>query len=885
MAQDVISLSSGSATVGGTASLDIMLSSPAGSEPAGVQWTFNYSPSDVVSVNVTPGPAANAAGKTITCQAGSGKYTCILIGADNKAIQNGVIGTAAFRLASSTSSSSVPVQFSATYAALGTGSNVAATGNSAVITVLPAPALSTLSCSPASLTGPGTVSCSVSLSSPAPASGAAVSLSSNSGSLTAPASVTIPAGGSSANFNASAASVTTAVTATISASYGGVTRTASVQIQASAPAPTLGTLSCSPTSLTGPGTVSCSVSLSSAAPASGAAVSLSSNSGSLTAPASVTIPGGGSSANFNASAASVTTTVTATISASYGGVTRTASVQIQASAPAPTQPALSAIACNPYTVAAGGTTTCSVSLTAAALSGGFGVAIASNNGALTVPASITVPQGAAAASFTAVAGAPTTNQTVAVMASASGVSRSCSVTVAAAVVTPPPPTTSGIRFIQANGATDNNVSSAASVAFTAPNTAGNIIIVAVSWGDAKVASLSASDSAGNAYYVATNTFDNNQRQGLAILYAPNVKAYTGQNRVSVNLGAQRGYRRIVATEYSGVAATSPLDVISTNVAKASTAPNGATSGAATTRSNGELIFGAVMDDEGITSIGAGPGFTQRASVNNKDLAVQDLVQATAGSIASTQTFGARHRYLAHMATFKAAASGGTVTPPPPPPPPPAPAGISFVQANEETDDNPVASASVQFTAGNTAGNAIIVAVSWGDAAAAGLYANDLAGNQYYVATNVFDDVMRQGLAILYAPNVKAYSGQNRVTVTFGSGRSYRRIIATEYRGVATTNPLDVIATNIGTATTATDNVTSRAATTSSSGQLIFGAVMDDEGTTGIAAGTGFTQRASVNYKDLAVQDRVQAAAGSIASTQTFATPHRYLAHMATFRAQ
>ena len=67
---------------------------------------------------------------------------------------------------------------------------------------------------------------------------------------------------------------------------------------------------------------------------------------------------------------------------------------------------------------------------------------------------------------------------------------------------------------------------------------------------------------------------------------------------------------------------------------------------------GDLIVGAAMDDAGVTSITAGTGFTQRLAVNNKDLATEDLVQAAAGSIAATQTFGAAHRYLAQLVAFK-----------------------------------------------------------------------------------------------------------------------------------------------------------------------------------------------------------------------------------------
>src|SRR5213594_3754634 len=72
---------------------------------------------------------------------------------------------------------------------------------------------------------------------------------------------------------------------------------------------------------------------------------------------------------------------------------------------------------------------------------------------------------------------------------------------------------------------------------------------------------------------------------------------------------------------------------------------------------------AVIDDAGVTTITAGTSFTQRQSVNNKDLASEDLVQVTAGSIAATHTFGSVDRYLAQMAAFKA---GGPAPPNAPP---------------------------------------------------------------------------------------------------------------------------------------------------------------------------------------------------------------------------
>lgn len=222
------------------------------------------------------------------------------------------------------------------------------------------------------------------------------------------------------------------------------------------------------------------------------------------------------------------------------------------------------------------------------------------------------------------------------------------------VTVTPRSATQGISFVQSAARTNDSLATNIAQAFPSANTAGNLIVVAVSW-DSPVSNLRASDTQGNTYLLATNDFDWVHRQGLAILYAPNIRS--GSNTVTVSFGEGHQYRRIAISEYSGVAPASPLDVTAKNMADGVTAANGITSNSATTSTDGELIFGAVMDDAGVTTIAAGAGFTQRASVNNKDLVIEDMIQKTAGTVASTQTFGAAHRYLAQMATFRPAASG------------------------------------------------------------------------------------------------------------------------------------------------------------------------------------------------------------------------------------
>src|SRR5262249_24473654 len=162
---------------------------------------------------------------------------------------------------------------------------------------------------------------------------------------------------------------------------------------------------------------------------------------------------------------------------------------------------------------------------------------------------------------------------------------------------------------------------------------------------------------GNTYSVAVNDFDSGSRQGLAILYAPNIRA--GANTVTVTFGVTGGYRRIIVSEYSGIATTAPLDVTAKSQGTATSAANAVTSTAATTTASGNPIFGVTMDDSGnFATINAGTGFTRRASLNGMAIATEDTVQTAAGSIAATFTYSRADRYLAQMAAFKAASSGG-----------------------------------------------------------------------------------------------------------------------------------------------------------------------------------------------------------------------------------
>lgn len=131
------------------------------------------------------------------------------------------------------------VSFSATSSSFTSSQNTKVTatlsGQSKSVTVNLAatqvtPALSSLSCGSASITGAGTDSCTITLTASAPTGGCAVSLASNNVALVVPLSVSVAAGSTSASFTASAAAVSSAQTATVTSTVNGIARTFAVQL-------------------------------------------------------------------------------------------------------------------------------------------------------------------------------------------------------------------------------------------------------------------------------------------------------------------------------------------------------------------------------------------------------------------------------------------------------------------------------------------------------------------------------------------------------------------------------------------------------------------------------------------------------------------------------
>ncbi|MFZ1939924.1 MAG: beta strand repeat-containing protein, partial [Terracidiphilus sp.] len=298
-----------------------------------------------------------------------------------------------------------------------------------------ATSLTSLGCTNNSVTGSTADNCTVELSAPAGDSGQVVNLASNSSAVTVPATVTVAAGATSANFAATASAVTTPQTVTLTAFAGNVTEDFSMQLNAVTAALTLsaGTLNFGNVDVSSSATQTLALMSTGTAPVT--------VSGLTVTGTGYTAPGAsfpmtlnpGQTANIGVEFDPVATGTTigqlSLSSNSSDGAARNvvlSGIGI---------PIVSGLSCATGQITGAGSDLCSVTLNAAAATGGFVVNLASNNAAVTVPASVTVAAGLSNATFSLTTTGSTTPQTVTITASAGNLSRTFALELGTSVAT------------------------------------------------------------------------------------------------------------------------------------------------------------------------------------------------------------------------------------------------------------------------------------------------------------------------------------------------------------------------------------------------------------------------------------------------------------------
>ena len=207
-----------------------------------------------------------------------------------------------------------------------------------------------------------------------------------------------------------------------------------------------------------------------------------------------------------------------------------------------------------------------------------------------------------------------------------------------------------IAFVQMNSATPRTPTGTVILDYPVTQTAGNLNIVVVGWNDNTSSLSSVSDSRGNSYVQAGTTIAGTGLQ-QAIYYAKNIAA--GSNTVTVSFNQAAAYVDVRLLEYSGLDTTNPVDA----TAGAAGTSDSSDSGAATTTSANELIFGA--GTTGGSFNGAGTGFTVCIITSpDGDIGEHKLVSST-GSYSAPATLNYSSTWVMQMVTFRASGQGST----------------------------------------------------------------------------------------------------------------------------------------------------------------------------------------------------------------------------------
>jgi hypothetical protein len=415
----------------------ITLTASLNSRSASVQ--FNLQPSGLRSLTISPSTITGGAQPQciimLNGEAPAGGAT-LTLSSDSPAVSPPPTVTidpgspsASFPL----STSSVTANTTATVTASYNGTTV-----QGQVTLIPGIAPATITLSPTSTVGLGGSSfATVTVASPPATDQMLQVTSSNPNVASVPNGVMIPRGSTTGGFNIFTSPVSSQTVVSISVSGAGVTKSANLTVnpQPTQPPPT----PAAPTLLSP--AVDASVpqpitfDWTDVANASSYEIQVD-DSSNFTAPLTRSLTVGVSQATVTGlSAQRFFWRVRAINSAGVAGPFSTSRRFTALSSP-PASASLSSVTVNPATIVGGNAAQGTITLTSAAPGGGAVVGLSSANpSAAAVPASVTVPAGASAATFSISTSAVTTNTSVGITATYSGVSRSATLTVTPAGAT------------------------------------------------------------------------------------------------------------------------------------------------------------------------------------------------------------------------------------------------------------------------------------------------------------------------------------------------------------------------------------------------------------------------------------------------------------------
>ena len=108
-AQSCLVLSPPKFAPNGSVTLELSLFSLPGKAPAAVQWTLQYTSSNITKLIVDDGPALALARKTALCSGNANAYNCLVAGSNANAIGNGIVAKLTVGLVAGTAAAPISI--------------------------------------------------------------------------------------------------------------------------------------------------------------------------------------------------------------------------------------------------------------------------------------------------------------------------------------------------------------------------------------------------------------------------------------------------------------------------------------------------------------------------------------------------------------------------------------------------------------------------------------------------------------------------------------------------------------------------------------------------------------------------------------------------------
>jgi hypothetical protein len=358
---------------------------------------------------------------------------------------------------------------------------------------------------------------------------------------------------------------------------------------------------------------------------------------------------------------------------------------------------------------------------------------------------------------------------------------------------------------------------------------------------------------------------------IALYFMPNSAAAPQGLTITVTSSAAT-YLQASAAEYSGVAASNPLDVSALNSGTGTSVNTGMTSAAPA----GELVYSALTTggSPGTVTPGASQGapFTARASTSNGTAYEQDIVSATAGVQEGTATLGAATDWYAVVATFMSASgstgggSGGAAT---------------FQQSAAFSSGTLSTTATLTLSRNVHAGDLLVGWFAQFNVPGQVMVSDNLNGAWTRAPDSLTFQSDTGDIALYYLADSKASASGLTITVS-ASTPAYLQGAAAEYSGLAVAGALDQISSARGVGVAVNTGNTAPVA----SGELVYSAILTGSApgsvTPGQSQGTTFTPRAQTASGSSYEQDILSATAGAQMGTATLGTSADWYAVAATF---